>query len=102
MGAYGVQPKVGDQIFVRPLQDKDAQHFVITKVAEDGTMTAEKPEIQAVSDSLMFHGVTAEEALESASHFPGYVQSIDNPHVFTKKTQTLGNGVPFGKKVSGF
>jgi hypothetical protein len=91
--AMAVSPKVGDQIFVRPLRDKsilgDGKELVITEVAEDGSMTAETVEITTISDTLMFHGVTAEEALQGASRFPEYVQSTENPHVFVKKVSGL-------------
>lgn len=44
-------------------------------------------EFRVIRDSLQFHGISAEEALESASHFPDYVKSDDNPHMFYKDLQ---------------
>lgn len=98
-------PRVGDEIIVQTLGGqsfvKRDGGLVITKIADNGHTSDEEPEIDTIednpafvdavvgfSDSLMFHGVTAEDALENASHFPGYV-ATENPNIFARKVSGL-------------
>jgi hypothetical protein len=61
--------------------DQDTQEIVVRPLTD-------KAQIIPLSDTLMFHGISAEEALEAASHFPEYVETYDG-HVFEKKVSGL-------------